>query len=324
MDINKIFLTSLRNLSKQHTAETLGDRRNYLGASDIGQCPRKVILERINPKEHDLATLLRFERGHMAEEIVAKVFTAAGFTNFERQVEIDVSSEKVPFLVHIDFLFSSKIDKVKSILEVKSGSVPSTPYGSWESQLYIQMGALAEQYPDHTVKGALLSLDLANGEIGFFPGYQPNETVFQSLKTKAEGIWSAYQAMLQGDEVELKTEPGLLCGGNCNHLLGCPRFAAQDAPDMAGIVEDLQQLQAEEKSLKARIEPMKKNLLTVVQTLGSIKVNNSILGKRSHSRKSLNMEKLETFLANVGQSISDFQESGATSSWLDIKKCKAA
>ena len=324
MDINKIFLTSLRNLSKQHTAETLGDRRNYLGASDIGQCPRKVILERINPKEHDLATLLRFERGHMAEEIVAKVFTAAGFTNFERQVEIDVSSEKVPFLVHIDFLFSSKIDKVKSILEVKSGSVPSTPYGSWESQLYIQMGAVAEQYPDHTVKGALLSLDLANGEIGFFPGYQPNETVFQSLKTKAEEIWSDYQALVQGHEVELATEPGLLCGGYCNHLLGCPRFAAQEAPEMAGILEDLQRLQAKEKSLKARMEPMKKNLLTVVQTVGAIKVNNSILAKRSQSRKSLNMEKLEAFLTDLGQSICDFQESGTTSSWLDIKKCKAA
>jgi CRISPR-associated exonuclease Cas4 len=97
MDINNVFLTSLRNLSKQHTEETLGDRRSYLGASDIGQCSRKVVLERISPKEHDLTTLLRFERGHMAEEIVAKVFTTAGFTNFKRQVEIKVNSEDVPF-----------------------------------------------------------------------------------------------------------------------------------------------------------------------------------------------------------------------------------
>lgn len=101
--------------------------------------------------EHDLATLLRFERGHMAEEIVTKVFTAAGFTNFERQVEIQVDSEGAPLLVHIDFVFTSGSSKVKSILEVKSGSVPSTPYGSWESQLYAQMGALAEQYPDHMI-----------------------------------------------------------------------------------------------------------------------------------------------------------------------------
>ena len=63
MDIKTTLLTSLRKLAKQHTEETLGDRSNYLGASDIGYCPRKVILEKINPTEHDLATLLRFERG---------------------------------------------------------------------------------------------------------------------------------------------------------------------------------------------------------------------------------------------------------------------
>ena len=260
----------------------------------------------------------------MDEEIVAKVFTAAGFTNFERQVEIKINSEGVPFLAHVDFVFTSNISKVKSVLEVKSGAVPSTPYGSWESQLYTQMGALTEQYPDHTIKGALLSLDLADGEVGFFSGYQPSETIFQSLKTKAETMWSAYQAMLKGDEVELLTEPGLLCGGYCNHLLDCPRFAAQEAPDMADIVKDLQQLQAEEKSLKAKIKPIKENLLNVVQTVGPIKVNRSILGTRTQSRKSLNIEKLETFLADLGQSISDFQESGTSSSWLDIKKFKAA
>ena len=323
MDINNVFLTSLRDLSKQHTEETLGDRRSYLGASDIGQCPRKVILERISPKEHDLATLLRFERGHMAEEIVAKVFTAAGYTNFERQVEIKVNNESVPFLVHIDFVFTSKLSKIKSILEVKSGSVPSMPYGSWESQLYTQMGAVAERYPDHLIKGAILSLDLADGEVGFFSGYQPNKTVFQSLVTKAEEIWSAYQVMLQGGEVELATESGLLCG-YCNHLHDCPCFRAQEAPDMAGIIEDLQHLQAEEKSLKAKIEPIKKNLLDVVRKVGAIKVNNYILNNRTQSRKSLNVRRLEAFLADLGQSISDFQESGTTSSWLDIKQCKVA
>lgn len=167
-------------------------------------------------------------------------------------------------------------------------------------------------------------MDLADGEVGFFVGYQPNDTIFQSPKAKAEGMWVAYQAILKGDEVELTTEPGLLCGGDCNYLLDCPRFAAQEAPDLEGVVEDLQQLQAEERQLKVRIEPLKKNLLSVVQKVGAIKVNNSILGKRTQSRKSLNTEKLETALADLGRSLSDFQEPSTTSSWLDIKKCKMA
>lgn len=93
MDIHNTLLTSLRKLARQHTEETLGDRRNYLGASDIGYCPRKTILERIHPGEHDLATLLRFQRGHMTEDIVAMAFSAAGFNNYERQVEIAIEGD---------------------------------------------------------------------------------------------------------------------------------------------------------------------------------------------------------------------------------------
>jgi CRISPR-associated exonuclease Cas4 len=48
MDIQTTLLTSLRKLAERHTRETLGNRREYLGASDIGYCPRKVILEKIH------------------------------------------------------------------------------------------------------------------------------------------------------------------------------------------------------------------------------------------------------------------------------------
>jgi len=132
-----------------------GDRNNYLGASDIGYCPRKVILDRLHPVDHDLATLLRFQRGHMAEDIVANAFGAAGYNNFDRQVEA-VAGGATPIRCHIDFVFNAP--KLKAILEVKSVSaIPDGPHSSWESQLYMQMGALAEQYPDHHIKGAILA-----------------------------------------------------------------------------------------------------------------------------------------------------------------------
>ena len=104
MDMKTLLLTSLQALSKQHTLTTLGDRSSYLGASDIGTCPRKVIFERLQPGEHDLATLLRFQRGHMAEDIVANAMTAAGYDNFDRQVEV-IASCTTPIKVHIDFVF---------------------------------------------------------------------------------------------------------------------------------------------------------------------------------------------------------------------------
>ena len=120
----------------------------------------------------------------MAEEIIANAFAAAGYTNFERQVEVAVDG-KVPIKAHIDFVFTSEIHKIKSVLETKSTSnIPDDPYGSWESQLYVQMGALAEKFPDYTIRGAFIALDLANGEVEFFNGYSPQKTIFAGLLKK--------------------------------------------------------------------------------------------------------------------------------------------
>ena len=321
MDIKTTLLTSLRKLAQQHTKETLGDRRNYLGASDIGYCPRKVILEKINPTEHDLATLLRFERGHMAEEIVANAFAAAGFTNFERQVEVIVDG-KVPLRAHIDFVFTSKVHKIKSVLETKSTSnIPDDPYGSWESQLYIQMGALARKFPDYTIRGAVIALDLANGDVEFFNGYSPQQTIFEGLVKKAERLWSDYLTILASKEIELDTDPGPLCGF-CNHLTSCPRFEAEEVPQLAATVDELQELQVSEKKFKDKIDLCKEKIFAIVQKRGSIKSGGCILRKATRNRKHLVTDRLDQFLRDHGSSIDEFQEDRPFS-FLEIKKAKA-
>ena len=43
----------------------LGNRTEYVGASDVGQCPRKVVLSKTQPVPHDSQTLIRFERGNL-------------------------------------------------------------------------------------------------------------------------------------------------------------------------------------------------------------------------------------------------------------------
>ena len=328
MDIQTTLLTSLRKLAEQHTIETLGDRREYLGASDIGYCPRKVILEKIHPGEHDLATLLRFQRGHMAEDIIARAFTAAGYSNFEQQVEIVLPGD-VPIKAHIDFVFTSRINKIKSILEIKSTSrIPDGPYSSWESQLYIQMGALARQYPEYSIKGAVLTLDLAHGEMAFFNGYEPRETIFNGLMERAGTIWSHYQAMLRGNdlvregvELEMKTEVSPLCGF-CDHIATCPRFETEDVPELENVVEALQELQAREKNMQGEIKKIKTHLLAVVEQKGPIKAGGCLLRKATRSRKYLDMDRLEAFLAESGAVIDEYQEDRPFS-FLEIRKAKA-
>ena len=329
MDIHQTLLAGLQTLSRQHTIETLGDRSEYLGASDIGYCQRKVILEKINPSEHDLATLIRFKRGHMAEDIIAMAFTAAGYSNFEQQVEVNIPGD-TPIKAHIDFVFTSEVHKIKSILEIKSTSrIPDEPYGSWESQLYIQMGALAEKYPDYAIKGAVLPIDLGTGEVEFFNGYTPQKTIFNGLLKKAELIWSDYQAMLRGNELvkegvelDLKTEISPLCGF-CNHMGSCPNFEAEEVPELVTAVDELQKLQKEEKNIQGKIKPCKAKLFNIVKKRGAIKTGGRFLKKATRSRKHLVMDRLEAFLADHGSSVDEFQETRSFS-FLEIKTAKAA
>jgi len=165
---------ALQQLAQQQTVETLGDRSTYLGASDIGACPRKTILAKFNPPDADLVTLLRYRRGHMAEDIVASAFTAAGFSNFKRQVEVRYPGD-VPVAAHIDFVFISEARKTMAVLEVKSPeNMPDGPYGSWETQLYLQMGLLVANYPDYRVeKGAILAVNFGAQGMRLFNGYIP-------------------------------------------------------------------------------------------------------------------------------------------------------
>lgn len=320
MDMRIVLHKSLQLLSQQHTKETLGDRRSYLGASDVGTCPRKVILERIHQPEHDLATLLRFQRGHMAENIIANAYRAGGFVNFERQVEIDISTELLPALVHIDFVFTQKKRKTKSILEVKSGKVPDEPYSSWETQLYMQMGALSKKHPDYRIKGAVLSLDLSEGEVGFFNGYTPEDGLYNGLIKRAESIWKDYQQALLGQKIDFKTEPGPLCGF-CSHIRGCPRFAADDfeIPEMLDYIEEFQGYRDKEKVYTTRVANHKKSILGMVNGRGNFQAGGYLFRKATRTRKNINKVRLSKFLSENGTSISEFEEP-STFSFLDIKK----
>jgi CRISPR-associated exonuclease Cas4 len=257
----------------------------------------------------------------MAEDIVANAMTAAGFTNFERQVEV-IASGKTPVRVHIDFVFTSENPKTKAVLEIKSvNSIPDGPYSSWESQLYMQMGALKEQHPDHHIKGAVLAIDLGSGKVEFFNGYIPQDELYGGLLDRASTIWMDYQFMSLGHPKQPKTEPSPLCS-YCNYLTTCPRFDGEEMPELEEAVMELQRLQAEAKSLDAQIGPRKADLFKIVDNAGhSIKVNGSTLSKAIRTRTSLNMKKLEDFFSANGLTVNEFQEQSSFS-FLEIKRSK--
>ena len=305
---------ALQQLAVQQTVETLGDRTTYLGASDILACPRKTILAKLQPPEADLVTLLRFRRGHMAEDIVAAAFTAAGFTNFRRQVEVRYKGD-VPIMAHIDFVFVSEARKTMAVLEVKSPeTMPTDPYGSWESQLYLQMGLLADNFPE----GAILAVNFGEHGMQLFNGYTPQTTIYGGLLERATAIWQDYQSYAAGELTTPVMEAGPLCG-YCPFLADCPKFAAEEVRELAESVEILLELQREQKNLETEISLRKNNLLAIVTTRGPLKAYDRILQKACRSRKVIDATRLAKFLADHGGSLADFQTT-ASYCFLDIKK----
>jgi len=310
---------ALQQLASQQTVETLGDRSTYLGASDVGNCPRKTILNKLNTPDADLVTLLRYQRGHMAEEIVASAFTAAGFTNFQRQVEVRHVGA-VPVMAHLDFVFISESRKTMAVLEVKSPeNIPEIPYGSWETQLYLQMGLLADSFPDYTVeKGAILAVNFGKQGMQLFNGYSPQTMIYEGLIDRASTIWNAYQQYAAGELITPVMEAGPLCG-YCPFLMDCPKFEAEEVEELTESVAILTGLQHQQRDLETEIGMRKSDLLAIVDQRGPLKAHGQLLRKAVRSRKVLDTDRLGQFLQGYGQSLTDFQKSNSYS-FLEIKK----
>lgn len=323
--MKEIIEKSLRGLAEEKTLDTLGDRSNYLGASEVGNCPRKTILEKLNPSQYDLQTLLRFERGHLAEEIIAQAMAFAGY-RFEQQVEVEIKSSQVPLKAHIDFVFTGAKTRVKNVLEVKTVStMPDEPYSSWEMQLFIQMGLLQKDYPDYKISGGIIAIDVNGGEIAFFDGYKPEDTLFEGLMFRAKSIWDDYQKMksMKKNEPELamKMDVGPLCA-YCHHLSSCPRFASEEVFELHSFAENLIQLQKEEKEIKGNISHHKKLFLEMVEEKGgAISSGNCFFNKVTRTRKSLDQRGLEQFLTSNGSSLAEFQKA-TQFSFLEVKPMK--
>lgn len=213
MDLNKFFETAVVELNRSQS-EPFGDRTQYIGSSDVAGCARKAFMQRQYPKTPSVNNLLKFARGHAAEWLLDKIFTAGGAV-YDTQVEI--IHPTVPFRCHIDFLFYTKSGM--HVIEVKSVSgIPDAPYPQWEDQLAYQLGLLRIQYPKGDISGSILAVDLNAGEVHQFNGYAYDEPTFNYLYCKGLHLLDA----LSGTE-EARPSSSILCG-YCHYRDDCPSF----------------------------------------------------------------------------------------------------
>lgn len=275
MDILTMLSKALMMHGKEHTEQTLGNRNTYVGLSDVASacdCLRTVVADKVRPKANNVSLnqMLTLERGHWFEHGVARAFQSLG-RHFLHQLEVCINYQDVPLRGHLDFVFLTQ-DEVH-IVECKSCDlIPQNIYGSYEMQIYGQMGLLTkywnkpcfslpgdtrqltfpdlvqERYgirlPKETseidIRGSILCLSMKEAQV--FGPYYPNQTMLTAVLGLAGDIWETTQAVRAGhmELGDVGTVRGhhLLCD-YCQHNYDCPRF---DGITELEIEEDLQTL----------------------------------------------------------------------------------
>jgi len=280
--ITEIIGEVLPLMAKEETLKELGDRSAYIGASDIGGCPREVILSKLFKQEESLETLIRFKRGHLAEAFLSDVFSRTKY-KWTSQAEI-VHPTKNYILAHIDFLFYTSNYKKFGVAEIKTvSSIPFEPYESWVLQVQLQMGLLKLKYPNAEIKGAVLVMDLNSGQMVEFNGMTPDDQIFDSLVKKADFMWELLQ---QGETENLPTEESALCIF-CPFKGTCPRFTGAEVPEtIKSATQQYSMLSASIKELEKVREDIKNQLIELVSRECNLAFDgNKLVVKQSTSER---------------------------------------
>ncbi len=259
--ITEIIEKTMPVLAKKRTVSELGDRSSYVGASDVaGACIRKAVLSKLNPVEHDLSTLIKFERGHLTETILTGCFDEFKKYKYVSQKEV-CHPQNSKLKCHIDFMFHNKSLSKIGVAECKSVSgIPDEAYDSWVSQVQFQMGLLKLNYPNSVIKGSIFTIDLNTGKTAEFDGYKPNDILFAMLLQRAGKIQACVET---GETRNLPVSDSLLCGF-CPYKTDCQLFSGDDdiiSNDLKAAVEQYKKIQEKQKFLKKKLDAIKADIL---------------------------------------------------------------
>ena len=245
------FLKTINEESK----ESLGDRSKYIGASDVGGCPFKTIKEKLEKHEYSVEKQLVFQRGHIAEEIVAKMINGVPY---KRQVEVKGEIDNFPLIAHLDFLIKGKTRSV--IVEAKTVKEQvNEPYESWILQVQFQMGLLLNEIQDenHQIEAYIVAMDINEGWYRIFK-IDFNDDLFLMALNKANHL---VDCLTKGEKPKAIIQN--YCS-SCPFVQECPKQGcfASELPD--NMKEDLKAIKAhkiQEKNIKQKEDAIKEYLI---------------------------------------------------------------
>jgi CRISPR-associated exonuclease Cas4 len=250
---------------KQESIDSLGDRSTYIGASDVGSCPHKVINDKLNKPEHSLEKEIVFQRGHIAEEIVAKMLH--GIPGLERQFEVKGELDEFPLLAHLDFLVNGKNRKV--IVEAKTVSSPiDEPYESWVLQTQFQMGMLMNeiQNEDCQIEAYVVAINVNSGWMKVFK-QDFSDDLFLTALNKASHL---IDCLKNGEKPKAVIQN--YCSG-CDYVMECPKqgcFASEMPEDLKEKMRKIIAHKKEAKLIKEMEDELKEYMINTGLEKGKI------------------------------------------------------
>jgi len=288
----------------------LGDRSQYIGASEIGSCLRRVVFSKLNPEPFDLASMGRMIAGKAMENEVVQLVRIAlnGRLRNTGRVQLDLCHPTLPFHAHPDGRIVGGFDGLEGdgVLEVKTaGAATFRRYQSdglpqnYLDQVQAQMGLSGLQW------GLVVLVSRENlAEMTTFTVRFDAER-FSSLEARAA---LAIIALVNNNILtELYGEPDRGYCHTCPYSDQCAAYQAQREAGIRGKIPDVTRLQLEcqleelaslesiAEPAQERISELRDQVKVALQMSGANKVllENGIVQIVESSRTSFDSKSLQ-------------------------------
>ncbi len=286
MSFLKFLEQGLQHANSNNTE--LGDRSKYVGASDVGQCLKKVYFEKTKKREFSLKELVVFQRGHNAESIVEQGLQHNPLKEkykFYKQVETKGAGELNYMKSHIDFVVEWPNELV--IIECKSISSPlpnNKPRESWLFQVALQMEQLKITAKKPINRAIIVVIDVNSGQMQEFM-IPYNKAYVAVAQKRAQTLWDCIQ-----NKQEPKGEVTDLCGfclykNSCESLQKNAKKLPEEVISLAQRAKELSQSSKEAKAIRENLLAFMQSINATSAAGGDISI--SIQNRRGQERISL-------------------------------------
>jgi len=296
--------------SRMEQNQRLGDRTKYIGASEIGNCLRRVVCSKLQPEPFDQASMGRMLAGRAMENEVVQLVRVAlnGRLRNTGRVQLDLHHPTLPFHAHPDGRIIGGFDGLDGdgVLEVKTASASTFKR--------FQSDGLPQNYIDQVqaqmgLSGLLWGLvvlvsrenlaEMTTFTIRFDPGHYAR---LEERAVRAVGVLTS-----NNNQVDLPGEPERGFCHTCPYSAQCAIYQGQREAGMRGEIpeatrlqlecqlEELASLESIAEPAQERISELRDQVKVALQMSGTDKVllGNGIVQIVESSRTSFDSKALQ-------------------------------